>query len=261
MADSNTSPPIAEISHEPSAFDQFMQKHQMKLIIFLVLLALAAVAAVAMSGLKSLKEQDQGSQLFNAEGENGFKEVINSRTSEAAQATAMLLLAKEQVQSDKKEAITTLENLLEKYPNCAVKFEAKLNLALILLFNEQKDAALRHLDSLAIDDEAGYTQVYANYILADMALQVNKNDVAKTAYQKAADYAQHTTVSSQFQSFSEVAIVETPTHITEAAKPSPLPLPSTKVIPEASSSSAVSSDVITPSAPVQITPPTIAPTE
>lgn len=186
MAEENTSSPIAEISHEPSKFDSFLEQNQTKLIIIAILVTLLAIGALVFKGLGEMKDQAEGSQLAAAETEEEFRAVMGSG-SDAVKSTAMLLLSDEQAKGGlegKEAAIATLEELLTNYGTSEVAVDAKLRIARLMLDLGKLDESESKLKNILSSSDSGHTKVIAQAILADLTLQDGRLNESKKYYEE-----------------------------------------------------------------------------
>lgn len=213
MADDNTPSPIAEISHEPSKFDQFLDQHQKKLIILAVLAVVGLLVTIAYQGSLKLDQQDAGSALFNAKTAQDYSTVIQEQSSEETKATASLLLAREQAKTDTTAAVTTLEKLVSSYPTSAIANDAKLNLGLLQLETGKTDKGLQNLEALKSDKAAGATQVIATYALAEEAMKNNDRVKAQELFDQASKMAANSNLKNNILDFKKIASVIPPTRI------------------------------------------------
>lgn len=213
MADQDTPKPIAEISHEPSKFDQFLEQNQKKIVIIVALTVLALLAFVTKSGLEKISKQDAGSALFKAKTAEDLQQVINQQNSAETKATATLLLAKAQAKTDLKAAIATLQKHIDNYPTSAIAYSAKLNLALYQLKDKQIKEGTQGLELLASDSNAASVQVFALYTLADIALEKKDKANAQKYFKKAAQASKNFKLNQLMTTYSEYAGYTAPKRI------------------------------------------------
>jgi len=213
MAENKSSSPIAEISHGPSKFDAFLDKNQKLLVVAAAVAVFGTVGAIVYSGLGNIQVQQAGSKLFNAEGETALLAAINGAP-DSTQATGRYLISQEQGKTDKAAAISTLTDLLAKFPTSSVAPDAKLALNLYKL--ELGDATAKQgLEQIAADAEAGHTAVLARLALADSALKAGETDAAKAEFTKVAETAKFVRLQDAGKRGANISGVKQPTVIIE----------------------------------------------
>lgn len=209
MAEKNTPSPIAEISHEPSKFDAFLEQNQLKLIILAVLVTLAAVGILVFKGLGEIKEQKAGSQLASAQTEEELRAVM-AVGNDKVKATSLLLIADQQAEEDKAAALETLNQLLGNYTNSAVVADAKLRIAKLKIDLNKLEEAESDLKNILASSEAEYTKPIAQALLADLMLTSGRLSESKNIYMEAGEQAKSALLKQYITVGAEIADVAPP---------------------------------------------------
>jgi len=185
MADEQTIPtPIAEIDHGPSKFDEFMNKHQKKLIILTILAVIGILGYVIFDGIQKSKNETAGTALVEAEDEEALKKMIQDHNVSSSKSSAYIRLANMQAATEPSEAIKTLDNFISSYQDHPSIKEAELNRALLLANSGKKDDAKLKLEELIADSDAAYLSPLAAYALANILGEEGDNAAAAEVYQK-----------------------------------------------------------------------------
>ena len=227
MAESPT--PIAEIDHGPSKFDQFLDQHTTKLIIGAILIALGAVGFVIYSGLAEAKAEEAGSALTAAESISDYQDVIGQWPESKSAESATLLLAGAQAEESPEDAIQTLRDFIDKYPEHSAVATAKVSLGLKLAEQGSSDEAVTLLTEVADDASASYISPLASISLGDIAKSAGNSEEAKSWYEKALE-----DVSDQGNTYADTA--QARLLLVNAAPPTKVkPAPPAPIIPKAPS--------------------------
>lgn len=217
MADNNTPSPIAEISHGPSKFELFLDQHQKKLIVLAILLAVGVVTYIVVDGLNRMKAQEAGSALYNAEGENELKKVIQNNTG-ASTPTAMFLLSREQAKVNKDDAVKTIDQIISKFPDAAIKNDALVARALYLLADGKTEEAKQQLNNIISDSDASSVHTIAQYTLAELASAEGQKVEAAELFTKASDLSNHPIAKEVFAKNASLAAVDSPIRVAPPVK-------------------------------------------
>lgn len=188
MAEKNTqSPtPLAEITHAPSGFEQFLDKNQKCLIVGAILVVLGVLGFIVFRGIKDSNRLSASYALFSAEDETALKAVINEHDGSPSAATAQLLLSQKQNDNNEKgSAITTLEGFIASPQGHPATPAAIASLAAMRM-NQGDSGKASDLFSQLLDDPAAtYLAPYALLCLGDMAAAGDDPDKAEQYYQQA----------------------------------------------------------------------------
>lgn len=183
MAEAPT--PIAEIDHGPGKFEQFLDKHQSKLIVGALLIALGVVGYVIWSGLQEAKANEAGSALVKAGEVADYQDVIKDYPGSTAAASAMPLLADMQWEDSQPDALKTLQDFLAQHPGHPAAHTAAVSLGLRLLAQGKTEEAREKLSEVAESHPDSYIAPLACIALGDIAKSGKKISQAKEWYEKA----------------------------------------------------------------------------
>ena len=218
MAEDTSAAAIAEISHGPSKFDVFMEKNQKLLIIVALVAVIAVVTAIVFSGLGNIANQEAGSKLYNAEGEEQLREAIKDAP-QNTQATGLYLLSQEQLLTDADAACETLKKIISDYPNEAITEQAKLSLALATLKSGNVSEAKQSLENIVADSSTQETKPFAVLALADIARQAGNPERTKELYTQAAEQSKFVRLKTISQDAQNVANVQAPKLVVKEITP------------------------------------------
>jgi hypothetical protein len=185
-ADSSESiTPLAEISHGPSRFEQFLDENQKLLLALTVLLILGAAAWIIYSGVERSQEKTAGAALTKAVGAAELEKIVTDHAGTRAAGSAMLLLAEIQWGEGKKDAaIATLKDFTTKetkhpaHPNGLASLGAKL----MAQGNAAEASSL--FQQIISDPQARYLAPYAHLSLGDLAQSGGDLDKAATHFER-----------------------------------------------------------------------------
>ena len=218
---SDTSSPLAEISHGPSKLDQFLEKNQVLLLALAILVALGTAAYVIVSGIQQSKQETAGASLIDVMSVDDLDKVIEEHEGTQAAKSAHLQLAAMEWYGDEKEAsIEPLNKFIKDHPDHLAIPSAKASLASKLLAQGEASQAESLFRELADDPKSRYISAYALISLGDMAAADGKEDIAKSSYDRVlAEFADSSFASVAGQRISELGVVP-PTEV-----PAPAPEP------------------------------------
>lgn len=176
--------PIGEISQSKPAMEEFLDKHQMKIIVLAAVLCVVAVIMVIYRGIEQSAEEEAGRQLVSAEATSELQEVVNGNEGTAAAESAKVLLAEQQWNDGlKDEAIATLSSLVEAGKSHPAVPNAKASLAVKLWAQGKQDEAKEMFRDLTENPAARHLAPFAWMSLGDMAMSAGDTEAAKDAYQ------------------------------------------------------------------------------
>ena len=176
--ESDSSKPIAEISHGPSALEGFLDRHQKTLIGVGILAALGIGAAVVMQGMEEGAHQAGGEALLAAEDIAAMQDVAkNHAGTPAADSAAVLLSDLQWEQGQQAAAIETLEAAIADAPDHPASAPAQARLGARLIDQGSLDRAEEVLQALADNSSAAYLAPYALTGLSEIA--VAREDLEK----------------------------------------------------------------------------------
>jgi predicted negative regulator of RcsB-dependent stress response len=246
--------PLAEISHGPSAFEQFLDNNQKSLMALTVLLALAAAGLVVYRGIEKSRQHTAGA-LFNKAGDlASMQAVINEHADTHAARSANILLADLQWKEGQQDAaIATLRTFIDSNPDHPALATARASLGSKLMAQGKNADAATIYQEIADDPKSRYLAPYAMISLGDLAKVAGDTDRAETFYKRAkADFPESGfagTAGERIASLKAKAPVEV-----EAPPPAPeTPAPGSLIPGSAVPGSSA------PGSLIPVTPPTAPP--
>ena len=180
MADSPAEPrPIAEISHGPSASEQFLEKNQKLLIIIAILLAIVAAGIVIKRGMDDAANLAAGAALTDATDIAAMQDVTKNHANTPTAASAAVLLSDLQwEQGQQSAALETLKAAIAAHPDHPATVPARARLAARLREQGDSAGAKELFKALADDPGASWIAPYALVSLAEIARE--EGDAAQT---------------------------------------------------------------------------------
>jgi predicted negative regulator of RcsB-dependent stress response len=188
MSESNTSTPIsgtslADIEKAQPAVEQFLDKHQIKLIALILLLIVAALAYVVQRELEQGKEETAGALLVSKSEAADLEGIVKNYQGTAAAGSSKILLAEKQWQDGKEDdAIATLTALADSAEAHPARPSGLASLAAKLLKQGKTADAEKFLTEITEDTNAGYLAAYAWITLGDIAVKKGDLEAAEKAY-------------------------------------------------------------------------------
>lgn len=188
MSESNTSTPIsgtslADIEKAQPAAEQFLDKHQIKLIALILLLIVAALAYVVQRELEQGKEETAGALLVSKSEAMDLEGIVKNYQGTAAAGSSKILLAEKQWQDGKEDdAIATLTALADSAEAHPARPSGLASLAAKLLKQGKTADAEKFLTEITEDTNAGYLAAYAWITLGDIAVKKGDLEAAEKAY-------------------------------------------------------------------------------
>jgi predicted negative regulator of RcsB-dependent stress response len=217
---------LADIEKAQPAVDQFLDKHQMKLIAFVLLLIAVAVVYLVQREIKQSKEQTAGALLVSKNETADLEGIIKNYGDTAAAGSSSILLAEKQWDEGKPDdAIATLRGIADTKEPHPARANAVASLATKLLKQGKTSDAEKLFTELTEDESASHLAAYAWISLGDIA--VGKGDLvsAEKAY---------TTVEKDFAESTQAQAAVSRRLLTKAANPveiaAPIVLPGSKII-------------------------------
>ncbi|MDX1680817.1 MAG: tetratricopeptide repeat protein, partial [Akkermansiaceae bacterium] len=180
----DSSVPLAEISHGPSKFERFLENNQ-KLVLLLILLVIVGIAAfIVVSGIQKGLRETAGAKLIEAADADALKTVIDEHSGTQAAKSAHLLLAESQWNDDKQDAsIATLEIFIAEHGKHPAMPTAKASLASKWMIQGETEKAVALFEKLA-NGEDRYIAPYALISLGDIAASSGELEAAESHYQR-----------------------------------------------------------------------------
>lgn len=187
MSQSPTSTPLSgtpldELT-EGAANQQFIEKHQVKLIALASLLIISALVYLVLREMKQSKEETAGALLVSASEASDLENITGNFADTAAAGSAKLLLADKQWEDGKQDdAIATLRSLIDSKEAHPARANAQASLASKLLLQGKVPDAEAIYTDITEDSAAGYLAAYAWLALGDIAVKKGDLEAAGKAY-------------------------------------------------------------------------------
>lgn len=183
---SESSQPIAEISHEPSKLEGFFDRNLKWLIAGAVLVAVAVAAFVVNQSAEEGARRAGGEALVAAEEAEGYDEVVEAHADTPSGISAAVRLSDRQwEQGSQAAALDTLRGAIERDPEHPAIPPAKARLAARLLRQGELDRSEEIFADLADTPRARYLAPYAMGALADIERQRGDAEAASEILEEA----------------------------------------------------------------------------
>lgn len=188
MSEPITSTPIsgtslADIEKAQPAVEQFLDKHQMKLVALVLLLIVVALVYVVQRELKQGKEETAGALLVSKSETADLEGIAKNYEGTAAVGSSKILLAEKQWEEGKKdEAVATLRGFVDSAEAHPARASALASLAAKLLTQGKTSDAEKIFTELTEDTDASYLAAYAWISLGDIAVEKGDLKAAENAY-------------------------------------------------------------------------------
>jgi predicted negative regulator of RcsB-dependent stress response len=217
--------PLTDILNAQSGFDQFLDKHQLKLFALALLAAVAAVVLVVVRGIEDGNQKTAGGILSSKADVEGLQALVKDYPETNAANSSKILLAQSQWDDGKQdEAIATLRGLVESGLEHPAVNSARASLAAKLLAKGKAEETEKILAELAEDKNAEYLAAYALLTLGDMALAKGDLAAAEKAYNRVEKDYSGTSYVDQAVSRRLLMKAESPSVVM-----APVVLPDTKI--------------------------------
>ncbi len=211
-----SSSPIGEISHGPSAFEQFLDKNQKLLVLIAILIAVGTAGWVVQRGVREGVETAAGAALVDAGDVAALQSLIDEHGGTPAAVSAGLLLADRQWDDGQQDAaLATLNGLINEHPNHPAAGPARARLGSRLAQQGKFDEAKPVLQALTQGSGADYLAPYALITLAQIAKAEGDLERAGELLEQSANYpnnffSQATTNQRRFLDFEMPEEIDPP---------------------------------------------------
>lgn len=180
--------PIAEISHGPSAFEEFLDKNQKLLIILGILIALGMAAWVIKDGVREGAYLSAGNALIAANDATALEEVMQNHAGTPSEASAAVLLSDTQwEQGQQDDAIATLKAEIAANPEHPATSAAYARLAARLDSQGKTEEAKAAYEDILDRPQAAFYAPYALISLGQIAKAEGDIDKAKDYFSQATE--------------------------------------------------------------------------
>lgn len=185
----NTATPegaIGEITHGPSALEQFLDQNQSKLIIAGLALIIGLIGYVVWGGLKKVSEQEASAAVSSAKDISELRAAADEHRGTNAAGAALVKIAQQQWDDQQKdEAVATLEKFIADHPSHRLFYNAKAALgSYYLQLGKVSDAKAVYQEVVEKASLAHELYGVALLNLGDIALRENDPEAAKGFYEK-----------------------------------------------------------------------------
>lgn len=178
--------PLAEISHGPSAFEQFLDNNQKTLMVLTVVLAIGAAGLVVYRGIEKSRQHTAGALLNKAADLPSLQAVINEHADTRAAHSATILLADLQWKEGQQDAaIATLRAFIDSNPDHPALATARASLGSKLMAQGKNADAATLYQEIVDDPNSRYLAPYAMICLGDLAKVAGESDNAEVFYNRA----------------------------------------------------------------------------
>lgn len=180
-----SSVPLAEISHGPSAFEAFLDRNQKGLVVVAILLAIGTAAFVVYQGIEKSRQETAGEAFNKADEVTSLQVVTTEHAGTYAAQSAMVLLADRQWNDGQQDAaIETLRSFIASTSDHAALPAAQASLGAKLMAQGKNDEAVTIFQSLVDEPAARYIAPYALICMGDIARGAGDLDKAEIAYNR-----------------------------------------------------------------------------
>lgn len=217
-----SSTPLAEISHGPSASEEFFEKNQRLLIIIAIVIALGTAGYVVYDGVEEGRQESAATALVQYEDKDDLESIIKNHAGTQAAKSAEILLADQQwLEGYKDDAIATLESFLATNPDHPAAPTATASLASKLVATGKTDEGKALFQDILDNPQARYIAPFAMISLGDIANANGDKESAKSNYERVeAEFPE-----SFFVNQSKQRLIDLNAVAPEIVKPAPAPEP------------------------------------
>lgn len=216
--------PLAEISHGPSAFEQFLENNQKALLAGLLVAILGVVVVVVYRGVEDGQRMAASNALYAASDVKALEKLIKEQSGSGfpSATTARLLLAQRHADDGLvAESIQTLRDLLAENPAHVAAPAAKASLAAKLMNQGDAAEASTLFRELTDDPDSAYLAPYALLCLGDIAVASGDVEKGRAIYQEAIDAYPSSTIISRFNQRISGLEAQMPEEVAPAPTPAP----------------------------------------
>jgi predicted negative regulator of RcsB-dependent stress response len=189
MSETSTSTPISgtplDVLTQRSASEEFISKHQVKLIALASLLVVLVLVVLVQREIKKSEEEAAGMLLLSSKEASDFEKISAEFSETSAAGSAKLFLADKQWNDGKQDdAIATLRELIDLAKPHPARANAQTSLAAKLLEQGKNEEAEALYKEITEDSAANYLAAYAWVMLGDLAVKKGDLAVAENAFNK-----------------------------------------------------------------------------
>ena len=218
--------PVGEISQQPSAFENFLDANQKKLIIGGIIIIVALVAYVVVDGLAKNTLENNSAAVSAARTVPELETQASEKAGTNAGGTALIHKARLQWEDlQQAEAVKTLESFLSDYPEHPAYASGLASLASYHQNMGEVEKAKEYY-SKAVEENAAVSSI-ALISLGDIARNEGDDEAAKAFYDKASsEYGElHANIKGLAERHAKLLGVEAPTKVqpTPPAPKTPTP--------------------------------------
>jgi len=176
---------IGEIEHGPSAFEQFLDKNQKKLVIGGVVLILGLVSYVVLDGLSTKAEKEAAAAVSSASDISELRTAIDEHSGTNAAGAALYKIGLQQWEDQRQDdAIASMEQFIAEHASHPLIYNAKAALGSYQLQLGEVEKAKAAFDSVSAAGQGHELYGVALLNLGDIALREGDNDAAKGYYER-----------------------------------------------------------------------------
>ena len=231
MSDPSTSPvPLGEIIQGPSAFENFLDRNQKSLAVGAIVVALSIGGYMIYRTIQADHRADAGAALSAAKDLADLEKIKADFTGTPSAASAALAIAEKQWSNTQQdEAIGTLREIIQKYPDHPAHLLAQSTLAYRLLAQGKTGDAEIAFQAVIDNPDSRFLAPAALIALGDIARKGGNKEKAAESYKKVgkdfndSKFAQIATERQNFINFLAPTEIEPPP--TPQAPPSSISRP------------------------------------
>ena len=184
--ESEASKPVAEISHEPSKFEEALNKHFKSLVLLLVLIAVGVAAWVVNRHIGDENQRAAGAALVAANEIDDLQALRESYPETPSFVTAAVKMSDLQWEQGKQAAsLETLRAAIGGDPDHPSVATARARLGARLLMQGDLNGAAEQFDVLVDAPKARYLAPYAETMLAEIQIQRENKEGATERLEEA----------------------------------------------------------------------------
>jgi len=222
---SDTPQLLGEISHGPSAFEQFLDRNQKGLIVVSILAALAGGGVVVYRGIQTSKERDAGALLLKGDDLATLQSISKEFPGTAAAGSSVILSAEKQwAEGQQDAAIDSLKAFVQGNPSHPSSASAQASLGSKLLAQGKNAEAEAAFQSVLGNPAGKFLAPYALTQLGDLAKLAGDVEKARGYYEKAkADYSTNNFTNALVDQHLRNLTAKAPVEIDAPPPPPPAP--------------------------------------
>ena len=224
--------PLAEISHAPSKFEDFLEKNVKLLIGISFLIAGGVIAYIVITGLRDAEKVTAGDELYSAADIAALRDVMDGYPGTPASGSAAVLIADSQWRDGRREdSIATLKAFVDEKPDHPARGAALLSLGSRLVAQGQADEGRGHLETVANDTDNKHIAPFALLTLGDLEKKAGNDEAAEAYYKRAAEDFPDNSLAVRSLANARISMIGVAAPAKVAPAPEPEDVPEASLIP------------------------------